>query len=131
MTTLSKQQASDPAAQRQSGDGTRLRYLRPYYEVDDRNENFEVRVFMPGVRKSGVDITYENDMLTVSGTRDRDLPEGWRPLHRERRSDSYHLELQLNVDVDGDRISAHVEDGVLTLTLPKAETIKPRRIPVE
>ena len=136
MTTLTKTEARNPsqetpATQATTGAGNRIRFARPEYDVRDRNESFEVRVVMPGVNKSGVEISYEGDTLTILGTRAHSIPEAWRPLRREIRPDSYRLELQLNVDVDGEHITAQVEDGVLLLKLPKAEAIKPRKIPVE
>ncbi|MDX2109847.1 MAG: Hsp20/alpha crystallin family protein [Verrucomicrobiota bacterium] len=107
------------------------RTIRPSYEVTEREQSFEVRVYLPGVAKSGVEIHLEGDQLTVTGTRSSLPPATWRPLSREIRAENYKLRLQLNVDVDADKIVAATDDGVLTLSLPKAETAKPRSIRVD
>ncbi len=107
------------------------RPVRPFYNVEERANDYEVRVYMPGVSKQGTQISLENDELTVAGTRVDKLPEGWRTVSRETRDENYLLRLRLNVEIDGERIAAKTEDGVLRLSLPKAEAAKPRRIAIE
>lgn len=107
------------------------RPVRPFYDVQEHAEDFEVSVYMPGVGRQGTQISLENDELTVTGTRATVVPKDWRTISRESRSDNYQLRLRLNVEVDGEHISAKTEDGVLRLRLPKAEAAKPRAIAVE
>ncbi|MFA5256576.1 MAG: Hsp20/alpha crystallin family protein [Opitutales bacterium] len=104
--------------------------IRPAYETSENADAYEVRVFMPGVGKDGIGISLENDELRVSGRRSASIPEGWRPLSRESRGADYQLRLGLNVKIDGEKIEARNENGVLILTLPKAEALKFRKIPV-
>lgn len=106
-------------------------WRRPRYDVSENDDGFSVRVSLPGVNRTGVDISYEDDTLRITGTRTCLAPEGWRPLHRELPQGDYRLHLRLNMDVDADKIAAHIEDGILDVSLPKAEAIKPRKIRVK
>ena len=106
-------------------------WRRPQYEVREEQEAFTVRVRVPGVRRDGVDISVEGDLLHLTATRHDAAPEGWRPLRRELPRGNYKLQLRLNVPVNEDGITARVSHGILELTLPKADEIKPRRISVE
>lgn len=105
-------------------------WQRPLYDVSENKDAFNVRVSLPGVNREGVDISLEDDTLTVVGTRALDVPEGWRPLRREITAGDYRLSLRLNVPVNEAKIKASVEDGVLDLSLPKADEVKPRKIKI-
>jgi HSP20 family molecular chaperone IbpA len=111
-------------------DETVRRLRRPRYSVVSGAEGHELRVVMPGVSKEGVSIQLDGRLLRIEGSRsDRPKPE-WRPVLRELAWDDYRLVLELNVQIDEGAIVAEVNDGVLTLRLPKAESAKPRRIEV-
>ncbi len=110
--------------------GEQRRFRRPVYEVDANADGYQISVFMPGVAKDGVQIALHGRNLEIEGTR-RDRPqESWRPVLTELNWDDYRLRLELNVRVNDSAISAQVTDGVLRLTLPKADEAKPRRIEV-
>lgn len=110
--------------------GEQRRFRRPIYEVEANAEGYKINVFMPGVAKDGVNIALNGRNLEIEGTR-RDRPqESWRPVLTELNWDDYRLRLELNVRVNESAISAQVADGVLRLTLPKADEAKPRRIEV-
>jgi len=104
---------------------------RPRYDVSENDDGFNVRVSMPGVSRSDVTISYEKDTLRIVGTRSHLAPNGWRPLHRELSNRDYQLELRLNIEVNTDRIEASLENGILDLSLPKTEALKPRKIKVK
>lgn len=106
-------------------------WRRPLYSVNEDAEAFHVRVDVPGVKKSGVDISVDQDILSLTAARKDAVPSEWRPLRRELPAGDYRLNLRLNVPVDESQISAKVTDGVLELTLPKAEEVKPRKIAVD
>lgn len=109
----------------------RQAYRRPSYNIDENENAYEVDVFIPGVGKSGVDISLEDSTLTIVGTRQATRPsEGAKVLRREIAQADYRLQLELNVPINREAIDARVEDGVLVLNLPKAEEAKPRRIAV-
>lgn len=101
----------------------RTNWRRPRYDVAENGDGFKVRVSLPGVNRDGVDISYEDDTLRITGTRAKATGEGWRPLHRELSDSDYRLHLRLNVDVDAAKIVAGIEDGILELSLPKAEAV--------
>ncbi|MFT4901828.1 MAG: HSP20 family protein [Lentimonas sp.] len=103
---------------------------RPRYEVVETAEAFEIQVSVPGVNREGIDISVEGECLNITGSLVRGIPEAWRPLRRELPLGDYRLNLRLNVPVVEDRIKAHVENGVLELSLPKADEVKPRKIRV-
>ncbi len=105
-------------------------WRRPRYDVLESDDAFDVRVCVPGVRRDGVDISVDGDNLSVTGTRTHSAMEGWRPLRRELPQGDYRLNLRLNVAVKESKIRAHVEDGILDLTLPKADATKARKIKV-
>lgn len=109
----------------------RTAYRRPRYNVEESEHAYTVAVQVPGVNKSGVEVSLENTTLTLTATRNRVKPsESARVLRREIADADYRLNLEVNVPVSREGISAQVVDGVLTLTLPKAEEAKPRRIEV-
>lgn len=101
---------------------------KPLYNVNGSSDAYEVRVEMPGVPKSGVKLDLEDNILTVRGERASNVREGMRALHRELSPLNYLLRLRLNKPVDEDKMSAKLEDGVLSLILPLKEVAKPRQI---
>lgn len=105
-------------------------WQRPRYDVNESAEAFSVRVSMPGVNREGVDLSLEDDTLTVVGSRQSSVPETWRPLRRELPNGDYRLSLRLNVPVNEAEIKAQVQDGILLLSLPKADEVKARKIEV-
>ncbi|HAV12065.1 MAG TPA: Hsp20/alpha crystallin family protein [Opitutae bacterium] len=105
-------------------------WRRPRYDVAENDDAFSVRVTLPGVNREGVDLSIEDETLTIVGTRSSQLPDGWRPLRRELPTGDYRLSLRLNVAIDEAKVSAKVADGILELTLPKADEVKPRKIQV-
>jgi len=125
MNTTCSPRISAPAT---SGVTESLR--KPLYNVNGNAEAYEVRVEMPGVPKSGVKLDLEDNILTVRGERNTTVPEGMKALHRELSPLSYLLRLRLNTPVEEDKMTAKLEDGVLTLRLPLKEVAKPRQIPV-
>ncbi|TDU70864.1 HSP20 family protein [Prosthecobacter fusiformis] len=104
---------------------------KPVYTVAGNDDVYEVRVQLPGVAKGGVKIDLEDNVLSIRGERQSTVPEGWKPLHRELSTLGYQLRLRLNTPVDEDKLTANLENGVLTLKLPVKEAAKPRRIEVQ
>ena len=125
MNTTCSPRTSAPAT---SGVTESLR--KPLYNVNGNAEAYEVRVEMPGVPKSGVKLDLEDNILTVRGERNTTMPEGMKALHRELSPLSYLLRLRLNTPVEEEKMTAKLDEGVLTLRLPLKEVAKPRQIPV-
>jgi HSP20 family protein len=105
-------------------------WQRPRYDVSENPDAFSVRVSMPGVNREGVDLSLEDETLTVVGTHESSVPDTWRPLRRELSSSDYRLSLRLNVPVNEAEIKAQVQDGILLLSLPKADEVKARKIEI-
>ncbi|MEV4533949.1 HSP20 family small heat-shock protein [Asanoa sp. NPDC049518] len=93
-------------------------------------DSFVVRFDMPGIDAESLDVSAENNTLTVQAERRRHDPEDATYLVSERQSGSYRRQLVLGEGLDVDAIRADYSDGVLTLTIPVAERAKPRRIEV-
>lgn len=105
-------------------------YAIPAYEVKESAEAFGLEVFMPGVTKDSAEINIDQGELVVTGARTWKSPAGWTEIFRESSPLDFRLRLDLNEAVNVDKINAELEAGVLRVTLPKAEELKPRRIGV-
>jgi HSP20 family protein len=84
---------------------------------------------MPGVNKDGLEVTVENGQLQIFGRRAQ-LPVSGKEVYRESRALDYRRVFELDPSIDSTRITAKIEQGVLRLHLPKAESVKPRKISV-
>jgi len=104
---------------------------KPLYNVNGNANAYEVRVELPGVPKNGVKLDLEDNILSVRGERSTSVPEGMKTLHRELSSLNYLLRLRLNTPVDEDKMTAKLEDGVLTIALPIKQAAKPRQITIQ
>lgn len=107
------------------------RVFVPTTDIFETEEALTVVMEMPGVDKANIDIGVENDVLTVDGRIDFSKYEKLQPVYSEYNIGHYRRRFTLSPSrVDQARIKAEMKDGVLTLTLPKAEQAKPRRIAV-
>ena len=105
-------------------------YATPLVDIEATADGYELRAEMPGVSKDGIEITLENGQLILVGHRRPVQVKGQR-IYRERREHDYRRVYELDPSIDTTRVSAKIDQGVLTVTLPKAERVKPRRISVE
>ena len=106
-------------------------WVRPHYEIDRSEDDFRLRVYVPGSNKSNVNVSVDAGVLTLTAKRSDAVPEGWTPLSRELKRHDYRLEVRVPEKVDVAAIRAAVEDGILLLTLPIQEAEKPRSIEVK
>lgn len=104
--------------------------VKPHYEVSETDEAFALVVDLPGVAKDGLELTAEEGTFRVVGRRAWKRPEAWTRLYRESAEANFLLELTNDNAVDLDKIHAELKDGVLRVSLPKTEAIKPRKIAV-
>jgi len=104
--------------------------VKPAYEVKETAEAFGLTVHLPGVDRDGLDLTAEEGLLTVRGRRGWKAPEGWTAVYRESVDAPYELTLEHDNTVDVEKIHAELKDGVLRISLPKAEAVKPRKIAI-
>ncbi len=99
------------------------------YQTDD---NVIVKVTLPGIKASDVQISVTGDMLTVKGELKEKEEVKEKAYHiREHRHGSFERSLSLPTNVVADKAKAEFEDGILTITLPKAEEVKPKTITVK
>ena len=104
-------------------------YISPDVNIFETKDGYVLEAEMPGVNKQGLELTLENNELTLVGHRQTQTPQG-EPLFRESHLADFRRVFQLDPAIDTARISARMEQGVLTLILPKSEKVKPRRIAV-
>src|SRR5688572_11080879 len=105
-------------------------YLHPPVNVVETKDGYILEAEMPGVSKDGLEVQLEDNELTIIGHR-KSAVEGLQPLYRESVDRDYRRSFVLDPAIDTAKISARIERGVLTLTLPQAERLKPRKISVE
>jgi HSP20 family protein len=104
----------------------------PATDIYETADAITVVADMPGVAADQIDIRLENQVLSLSGEQAQDpAREGFEPLHCGYRTGTWRREFTLTTDVDADRITARIHEGVLTVTLPKSEKVKPRKIEVQ
>jgi HSP20 family protein len=101
-------------------------------EVSETDQEVEVKASLPGMKPEDVEITVQNDVLSIKAQHRETTEDRKRDYHRrEIRYGSYHRAFQLPVSVDVDKAEAHFDNGMLTLKLPKAEAVKPRQIKID
>ena len=106
------------------------RTYAPIADIFETETALTVSLEMPGVDKGAVDVNVEDGVLTVEGRLDFSRYDGMQPVYTEYNVGNYRRSFSLSNKIDQDKISAEIKDGVLTITLPKAEEAKPRRISV-
>lgn len=104
------------------------RSVTPAVDIYETPEGLVVQADLPGVAKEGLDVRVENNLLTIRGRAAHAAPGDF--LYREYDLASFFRQFELNDQVDQQKISAELKNGVLTLNLPRAEEAKPRRIEV-
>lgn len=103
----------------------------PPTDVVEDADGVRISLELPGIKPEAVEVSVENRMLTIKGEKTQVTEQNTQRLHRYERSyGRFERSFQLPETVDVDHISAHAEHGVLTLTLPRAEQAKPRKIEI-
>ena len=104
----------------------------PPMNVTQDKDHFFVRCELPGIDPSALELNALKNKLTVSGKREISDPgEGASYHRREREAGTFNRSLALPMEFDAERVAAEYKDGILTMTLPKAEAARPRQIPVK
>ena len=103
--------------------------LTPLANIFETKDGYILEAEMPGVNKDGLELTMENNALTIMGRRSGPALAA-DVVYRESRDLDYQRVFDLDPSIDTAKISAKIEHGVLTLALPKAESVKPRKIAV-
>ncbi len=112
-----------------NGERAQEQFICPAATVLENADGYSLDVEMPGVSKESLEMWVENNELTILGRRSMPTVEGTL-LHRESRPENFRRTFELDPSIDAEKISAKIEQGVVRLTLPKAEQVKPRKIAV-
>ena len=105
----------------------------PVVDVRETKDAIEVVAELPGLRPDDVEVNVENNVLTIAGEKQQELTEGGPEAEYhlvERRCGRFERSFTLPRSVDAEKIGARFEHGLLTVTLPKAEAAKPRRVEI-
>lgn len=124
MSTLTTQESNIATAP-----DRKIEYVTPRVNIRQDADAYTLEIEVPGVAKDGVDITVEDNLLTVTAQR-AVVNEPGRVVHRESRGADYRRSFELDPAIDTETIGANLEQGLLTVRLAKREALKPRKIAV-
>lgn len=102
----------------------------PALDLYQDADNVLAVVELPGMRKENIDISLHDGVLTIAGERETSAGEGENAERTERFSGKFRRSITLPTRVDASKVSASYKDGILTVTLPKAEEAKPKKVEV-
>ena len=109
---------------------TQTTYVTPECNIFETKDGYVLQAEMPGVSKEGLEITMEANELTITGHRRQERLPG-EALFQESHEADFRRVFELDPVIDTAKVSARMEQGVVTLTLPKSERVKPRKISVD
>jgi len=113
-------------------DGFEYSSKGPAVDVQENEDNYLLEADLPGFSEKDVDINVENNLLTISSKNETDREEKKKGyVLRERRSNSFRRSFVLPKGVVAENIEASMKNGILQLTIPKAEKVKPRKIEIK
>jgi len=103
----------------------------PALDVHEDKESYTVRVELPGLKREDIAVSLQDDALVISGERKTETIKEDTEVHRQKRFyGKFSRALTLPTAVSGDQVKAAYKDGILTVTLPKAEEAKPKQVVV-
>ncbi|MGA4579490.1 Hsp20/alpha crystallin family protein [Limisphaera sp. VF-2] len=115
---------------RVSRTGARRKWAMPAVNIYETPTEFVIEAEMPGVNRDGLEVTLEGHELTIHGRRVPETVDGRFVLRERDAGLEYRRVFELDPMLDTSRVTARIEQGLLRLTLPKAQELQPRRIPV-
>jgi len=118
--------------QRAPTDGihSRVEFITPSVNIFETKDGYLVEAEMPGVTKDGLEVTLEGNEITIVGHRAPE-PAAGQVLFSECANTDFRRVFEMDPAIDTAKITAKMNQGVLTLTLPKSERVKPRKIAVD
>jgi HSP20 family protein len=125
-----KQDTNTPLAEKPASAPQTRFTVTPRYRVEETADAYVITAHVPGASANDVETIVDGEKLVVNARRGWNVPESWTLLHRETPWADHRLVLELGRRVNRDGIKAQLNQGVLTLTLPKAEELKPRKIEI-
>lgn len=104
----------------------------PALDVTENSDAYTIKAALPGWKPENVDVTFENGIVTLKGNIEEEAKSGEdeKVHYREIRKASFSRSVSLPTDIETDKANAEFENGILTLTLPKAEIVKPKQIKI-
>ncbi|MEW6304822.1 MAG: Hsp20/alpha crystallin family protein [Verrucomicrobiota bacterium] len=127
MKTLAKK--DERAAAPERSQQTNHTFAVPRVDIVETRDEYVLEAEMPGVNQDGLEVLLEDQELTLVGRRVANVAKG-ELVYRESTGRDYRRVFALDPSIDTQRIVANMEQGVLTLRLPKAEKVKPRKIQI-
>lgn len=106
------------------------KYYRPDYQLSEQDESWLVTVNIPGVDRSGVSLSVEEHTLIIKAESDKNNDPSWKLLSLESLPGNYCLKLSIDRNIDQEKITATVENGILVLKLPKSQSTLKRNIAI-
>jgi len=104
----------------------------PLTDIAEDNDNYYLKVDLPGIKKQDVKISYIDGNLSISGERVQDKEAKDKKIHRiERSYGKYYRSFNIPKEIKDDKIKAEFKDGQLTITIPKADEVKPKEIDIK
>ena len=130
---VTKQDGAAPVAQQAGGTPVKRvdATLTPAVDVFENKQGITLLADLPGVSKDKLDIQVEADTLTIEGEIDLDVPQEVTAGHADVNLSRYRRVFTLSKELDAEKVSADLKDGVLTLRIPKAAHAQPRKIAVQ
>ena len=125
MTTNLVRESNGRAANRRE----REKFITPPASILETTDAYTLELEMPGVNKDGLEISIEKNELSIVGRRSTPTIQGTL-VHRESRAHDYRRSFEIDPSIEAGKIAAKMHQGIVTLTLPKAEKVKPRKITV-
>jgi len=105
------------------------RFLTPEVDIYENKDEYVLEADMPGVTKEGLELTLDEQVLTIIGHRSHEAVQG-NPLYRESQPYDFRRVFELNPAIDAGKINAKMDQGILVVRMPKAEKVKPRKITI-
>jgi len=104
--------------------------LVPPVDIFETDSEYVIKAEMPGIKKENLDITLDKDELEINGKLNGSMPDEKNLKYSEFRLYNYHRKFNVGETIDRNTLKASLENGILTLNLPKREEIKPKKIEI-
>jgi len=108
-----------------------VHYYKPDVDIYETDKELVLVADVPGAINDSIDIDLKDDVLTIDAKINPDMYESLNPIYTEYRVGHYYRKFSLDTDIDQSKIGAKMQNGVLTVRLPKSEKSLPRKISIQ
>ncbi len=105
-------------------------HFSPYVEIYESGDGLHLSAEMPGVAKESLEVSVDKGILSIRGESRLSLPESAKPIYSEFEEGVFYRAFDLAEDLDPEKIEAKLENGMLTLAIPKSERARSRKIEI-